>query len=58
MDHFFLVFAPALAAAACFFARSALLSLVCFWEDFFWFDFGDLSPMSLIFFCGVDSPAA
>ncbi len=23
----------------------ALLALACFCEDFFWFDFGDLSPI-------------
>ena len=56
--YFFLLFAADLAASACFFCWSALLALVCFCEDFFWFDFGDLSPMSLIFFSGIDSPAA
>lgn len=39
-------FPPAcLAAAACFFLCSALVALACFCVDFFWFDFGDLSPM-------------
>ena len=45
--------APCLAAAACFFFRSALLALACFCVDLFWFDFGDLSPIILIFFCGL-----
>ena len=50
--------APCLAARACFFFWSALLTWACFCEDFFWLDFGDLSPMIFIFFCWVDSPAA
>jgi hypothetical protein len=41
------------AAAACCFFWSALLTLDCFCEDFFWLDFGDLSPMILIFFNGL-----
>ena len=45
--------AACLAAAACFFFCSALVALACFCEDFFWFDFGDLSPITLIFFCGL-----
>jgi len=36
-------------ADCCGFALEALLALVCFCEDFFWFAFGDLSPMVL---CG------
>ena len=38
---------------ACFFIWSALLALACFWFDFFWFDFGDQSPIILIFFRGL-----
>jgi len=45
-DYFFLPTAV-LAAAAAFFDASALLTLVCFCVDFFWFAFGDLSPMVL-----------
>ena len=26
-------------------------TLACCWEDFFWFAFGDLSPIILIFYC-------
>jgi hypothetical protein len=40
-------------ATACFFFWSALLALDCFCVDFFWFDFGDLSPITFIFFCGL-----
>ena len=35
----------------CFFTCSAWLALACFCADFFWFDFGDLSPIILIVFC-------
>ena len=42
--YFFLPAAD-LAAAAAFLEASALLALDCFCEDFFWFAFGDLSPM-------------
>ena len=45
--------AACLAATACFFFRLALLALVCFCVDFFWFDFGDLSLMILTFFYGL-----
>jgi hypothetical protein len=31
----------------------ALLVLTCFCEDFFWLDFGDLSPITFISFCGL-----
>lgn len=44
-----------LAAIACFFFWSALLAAACFCEDFFWLDFGDLSPMGFVWFC--DLPA-
>jgi hypothetical protein len=48
-----------LAAAADFFFCSALLALDCFWVDFFWLDFGDLSPMMFSFLIPrVSSPAA
>ena len=36
---------------ACFLIWSALLALACFCVDFFWFDFGDLSPITLMAFC-------
>jgi len=42
-----------LSATACFFFSSALLVLACFWFDFFWFDFGDLSPIIFVFFSGL-----
>ena len=42
--YFFLAAAD-LAATAAFLEASALLALDCFCEDFFWFAFGDLSPM-------------
>jgi len=46
------LFLPAcLLARAAFFCCAALLALVCFCEDFFCVDFGDLSPIILIFFC-------
>ena len=47
--YFFLVLA-CLAAMACCFCLSALLAWDVFCEDFFWFAFGDLSPMCLTFF--------
>lgn len=47
-NYFFL--GVCLAAVACFFFWSALLTADCFCVDFFWFDFGDLSPMCLTFF--------
>ena len=50
-DGYFFLSAASLAAPACFFFCSALLALACFCVDFFWFDFGDLSPIISIFFC-------
>ncbi|MFM2082976.1 MAG: hypothetical protein RL380_1667, partial [Verrucomicrobiota bacterium] len=50
-DYFFL--AADLAATAALFLFLALLTLAFFCVDFFWLDFGDLSPMVLIFFCGL-----
>jgi len=50
--YFFLP-ASCLSATACLFFWSALLALACFWLDFFWLDFGDLSPIILIFFSGL-----
>jgi hypothetical protein len=56
-SYFFLPAACLLNTAAFFLAVEAL-ALDCFWPDFFWFDFGDLSPMMFIFrFTAVDSPA-
>ncbi len=57
LAYFFLPAGCCLAAAACFFFWSALLTLTCFWEDFFWVAFGDLSPMMFCFLLRVDSPA-
>jgi hypothetical protein len=31
----------------------ALLNLASFWDDFFCFDFGELSPITFILFCGL-----
>lgn len=45
-DYRFLAEAD-LAAMAAFFFWSALLAMACFCEVFFWFDFGDLSPIML-----------
>lgn len=41
-----------LAAAACFFFWSAVLALACFCVDFFCVDFGDLSPIFVMCYCG------
>ncbi len=43
-NYFFLPAACLLATAAVFFA-AAVVVLDCFWLDFFWVAFGDLSPM-------------
>jgi hypothetical protein len=56
-NGYFFLAAADLAAAADFFFWSALLTLTCFCEDFFWLDFGDLSPI-ILFFLRIDSPAA
>jgi hypothetical protein len=32
--------------------------MACFCEDFFWFDFGERSPMIVCFLLRIDSPAA
>src|ERR1035437_6861673 len=50
---YFLLPAACLAATACFFFWSALRALDCFCVDFFWLDFGDRSPIILIFFRGL-----
>ena len=57
-DDYFFLLADCFANTACFFCSSALLAFDCFCVDFFWFDFGDLSPIILLFFLRVDSPAA
>jgi len=44
--YFFLP-AEDLAAMAAFFCWLALLALDCFWPDFFWLAFGDLSPITI-----------
>ena len=46
--YFFLPAACLVATAALFFA-AALEVLAFFWPDFFWFAFGDLSPMVFAF---------
>jgi hypothetical protein len=43
------------AATAALFLALALLALDCFWPDFFWLAFGDLSPI-ILFIPQVDSP--
>jgi hypothetical protein len=48
-SYFFLP-AACLPSTAAFFFAAALVTLDCFWPDFFWFAFGDLSPMMLPFF--------
>jgi A/G-specific adenine glycosylase len=50
--------AACFAATASFFFALALLTFNCFCEDFFWLDFGDLSPITFYFILRVDSPAA
>lgn len=47
-DYFFLVWLCLAATACCFFCAT-LLVLLCFCVDFFWFAFGDLSPMDVSF---------
>lgn len=46
--YFFLP-ADSLAATAADFFAASLSDLDCFWPDFFWFAFGDLSPMMFCF---------
>ena len=58
MAGYFFLAAEDLAATAALFLALALLVLVCFWPDFFWVAFGDLSPITFIFILRVDSPAA
>ena len=50
--YFFLP-ADCLAATAALFLALALLAADCFWPDFFWFAFGDLSPIMVIFVFGL-----
>lgn len=47
---YFFFGAACLDATACFFLRSAVLTSAFFCVVFFWFDFGDLSPITFIFF--------
>jgi hypothetical protein len=49
-DGYRVFIAADLAAAAAFFFWLALSACACFWFDFFWFDFGDLSPIIFISF--------
>src|SRR5258707_15761767 len=46
--YFFLP-ADCLAATEALFLALALLAADCFWPDFFWFAFGDLSPIVFVF---------
>ena len=55
--YFFFFAAAVLSARAFCLCWSALLTFACFCEDFFWLDFGDLSPMVLLVL-RVDFPAA
>jgi hypothetical protein len=48
-NGYFFFAAADLAARAALFCALALLALDCFCEDFFWLDFGDLSPIILFF---------
>ena len=48
--RYFFFPAADLAAAAALFCALTLLALDCFWEDFFWLDFGDLSPI-ILYWC-------
>jgi hypothetical protein len=53
MAGYFFLPAVCLAAMACCFFWAALLAFECFCEDFFWLDFGDLSPITLLFYRGL-----
>lgn len=55
--YFFFFAAAVLSARAFCLCWSALLTFACFCEDFFWLDFGDLSPMVLLVL-RVEFPAA
>lgn len=55
--YFFLPAACLLATAAVFLV-AALLALACFCVDFFWLDFGDLSPIGRVMVVRIDVPAA
>jgi len=46
---YFLLPAACFAATACFLLSAMRVALDCFWLDFFWFDFGDLSPITFFF---------
>jgi hypothetical protein len=54
-DGYFFLTADWAATDALFLAL-ALLALDCFWPDFFWLAFGDLSPI-ILFVPQVDWPA-
>ena len=57
-DDYRFLRAADLAASAAFFFWLALSAWACFWFVFFWFDFGDLSPITIILGSRIDSPAA
>jgi hypothetical protein len=50
MAAYFFLPAACLAATTAFAFALAALLLLCFCVDFFWFAFGDLSPMMFAFF--------
>ena len=50
-DGYLFLSETCLLSTAAFFFAAALLALACFCEDFFCVDFGDLSPITLFFFC-------
>lgn len=57
MGYFFLPEAAFLSATAWLFFWAADEAAAFFWEDFFWFAFGERSPMDLIWFGGYCCPA-
>jgi hypothetical protein len=48
-ERYFFLPATCLAVTAALFLAATLVFLAFFWPDFFWFAFGDLSPMVFIF---------
>lgn len=49
-DGYFFLRTVDFAASAAFFFWLAVTALTFFWVDFFWFAFGDRSPIGLIVF--------
>lgn len=50
-EGYFFLPAACLAATAAFFFVAAVVVLACFWLDFFWLAFGDLSPIMFLLSC-------